>query len=315
MQFVHNLVLLLVVGVAILTWTLNYTDWFPAIGGILALGGALSWLAFVSRLLKEERLKEVQDWADRAIFDNPRTQWRVIIVASVALVVACFVGTLELRSELGTALPRNVSIRRRGAVNATKETLSSTIRVPRITTWWAPARVLVKLSGYPEVEATVAPWSRKTLVAPEQFLRPVVVFKPDRDLLEMLVNNPQSLSLHLASQPASDYRLDGYHGETVWVGCDEDVDVPPQVLESWKTELATREQARHLHLWSRPLAPPNWPQVLDSGEQLTIQILVGPTTVYARADAKVRAVRTRRDFPQEEEIHGPQSDRSSPSPQ
>lgn len=313
-QFVRNLVLLLVVGVGILAWVLSYTDWFPAIGGVLALGGALSWLAFVSRLLKEDRLKQLQDWADRAIFDNPRTQWRVVIVGTFAAVAACFVGTLELRSELGASVPRNVAIHRGDPSNATRDVLNGTLRVPRLTAWWAPSLVQVKLSGYPEVEAVVTPWSHTTLVAPEQFLRPVVVLKPDKDLLDMLVNNPMTLSLRLASRPASEYRLDGYHGEAVWVGCDEDVDVPAQVLDSWKTELTTRGQAQHLHLWSHPLVVPNGPQTLGPGDQLTVRVLSGPTRVFASADPKVRAVRTRRDFPQEEEIHGLSSGISSPSP-
>jgi hypothetical protein len=313
-HFVWNLVLLLVVGVAVLAWILNYTDLFPAIGGVLALGGALSWLAFVSRLLKEERLKQLQDWADGAIFNNPRTQRCVTVVGLLALVLACFVGTLELRSESGASIPRNVSIYRGDGAGATRGTLDGTMRLPRITAWWAPARMHVKLSGYPEVEATVVPWWRTTLVAPDQFLRPVVVLKPDKDLLEMLVNNPMTLSVRLASNPSSDYRLDGYRGETVWVGCDVDVDVPAQVLESWKTELATRGQTQHFHLWSQPLALPNGPRALDSGDQLTVRVLAGPASVYARADPKVRPVRTHRDYPQEEEIHGVPSGSSSSSP-
>src|SRR5262249_19998444 len=127
--FVRNLVGLLLVGVGILAWVLSYTDWFPAVGGVLALGGALSWLAFVSRILKNERLEQLQDWADVKIFNNPRTQWCVLAVGLSALVLTFFVGTLELCSEPGASLPRSVLIHRGDVSKATSNTLSGTLRV------------------------------------------------------------------------------------------------------------------------------------------------------------------------------------------
>jgi hypothetical protein len=55
--FVTNLLAILAVGVSFCAWILHYTEWFPAIGGILALGGVLSWLAFVSRILPDHPMK------------------------------------------------------------------------------------------------------------------------------------------------------------------------------------------------------------------------------------------------------------------
>ena len=226
-HFAANLVLLVVVGVAALGWILAFTDWFPAVGGIFALGGALSWLAFVSRLLKKERLEELQDWADHAIFDNRRTRLTVVAIGIAGLVGACFVGTLELQCESGASVPRSVSVRRVAQSVPGKTTLSGSLRLPYVTSWAMPSRVYVKVSGYPEVEATVRPWSRTTLMAPDQFLRPVVVLKPDKDVLQMLVNNPRDLVVRVVSGPQpADYTVPGYHGETIWLGCDEDVDVP-----------------------------------------------------------------------------------------
>jgi hypothetical protein len=302
--FAANLVLLVVVGVAALTWILDFTDWFPAVGGVFALGGALSWLAFVSRLLKEERLKELQDWADHAIFDNRRTRLAVVVTGIAGLVGACFVGTLELQSESGASVPRTVSVRRAPQPVPSKTTLSGTLRLPYLTSWAVPSRLYVKVSGYPEVEATVRPWSRTTLTVPDQFLRPVVVLKPDKDVLQMLVNNPRDLVVRVVSgPPPAEHTVPGYHGETIWVGCDEDVDVPAQALEAWKSELAIREQGQLLHLWSHPRALTGGPAVLNAGDRLSVEVLAGPGRPYARADVTVRAVRVPRDFPQEEEIH------------
>lgn len=302
--FAVNLVLLVVVGVAALAWILDFTDWFPAVGGVFALGGALSWLAFVSRLLKDERLEELQDWADQAIFDNRRTRLSVIAIGIAGLVGACFVGTLELQGESGASVPRTVAVRRAAQSVPRRTTLSGTLRLPYLTSWAAPSRLYVKVSGYPEVEATVRPWSRTTLTAPDQFLRPVVVMKPDKDVLQMLVNNPRDLVVRVVSGPRpAELAVPGYHGETMWVGCDEDVDVPGRTLEAWKSELAIREQSQFLHLWSHPRAVTGGPAALNAGDRLTVEVLAGPGRAYARADVTVRPVRVPRDFPQEEEIH------------
>lgn len=312
--FVRNLIVLLVVGVAVLAWVLRYTDWFPAIGGVLALGGALSWMAFVSRLLKKERLEHLQNWADRAIFDNPRTAPRVAVLAAILFAVACFVGTLELHGPAGSSLPRNVVLREGDSEDRARLKLKGTLRQPVLTSWWAPRRVHVKLGGYPEATDVVAPWSRTTLVAPDEFLREVVVLRPDEELLKMVANNPMPLVVRLASRPAAPYRVEGYRGQTVWIGCDEDVDVPADVLESWKAELVSRNQIRQIHLWSRPMALPNGPASLVSGDRLRVEVLSGPTTVYAQADVVVRPVRSPRDFPQQEEIHALAVVAPSPNP-
>jgi hypothetical protein len=236
------------------------------------------------------------------------------VLALILTVAAGFVGTLELHGPAGSALPRKVVLRAGDSDDGDRLKLTGTLRQPVRTSWWAPRRVRVKLSGYPEATDTVAPWSRTTLVAPDEFLREVVVLRPDEELLKMVANNPMPLVVRLASQPAAAYRVEGYRGQTIWIGCDEDVDVPADVLESWKAELTSRNQIRQLHLWSRPIALPSGPEALVPGDRLRIQVLSGPTTVYAQADAVVRPVRSPRDFPQQEEIHALAVAAPSPNP-
>jgi positive regulator of sigma E activity len=54
-----NLLLILVAGVFACWWTIFYSDWFDVLGGLLGLGGAFTWLAFISNMLREERVKEL----------------------------------------------------------------------------------------------------------------------------------------------------------------------------------------------------------------------------------------------------------------
>ena len=68
-----NLVLILSFGVLLSWWTLYYTDWFAVIGGLLALGGAFSWLAFVSHILSKDRIEALQEWVDRQVLNKRGT--------------------------------------------------------------------------------------------------------------------------------------------------------------------------------------------------------------------------------------------------
>jgi hypothetical protein len=302
-RFALNLVGLLLVGVGVLGWILYYTDWFPAVGGLLALGGALSWLGFVSRLLKESRIKELQEWADRKIFDNRRTIGIAAVFSLICLVTATFVGTLELQSNLGPTPGRTVELRAAEDAEGVTATLSASRRFPLWTTVWSPRRVRVKLGGVPEIEATVRPWRRTRLVAPDDFLRPVVLLRPEPTLLEMLANNPRTLSIQVTSaEPPRERTVPAYRGETVWIGCDEDVDVPDRVLDVWEAKLRAQGRGALLHLWRSPVVPEGEILQIRDGDRLEAHVK-GLEGDYAASEFAVRPLRRLRDYPQEEEIH------------
>src|SRR5215475_10740378 len=96
--FAGNLAGIIVLGVLLTAWTLYYTDAFPAIGGLLALGGLFSWVAFVSKVLPDHRLKALQDSADRRVFGNPATRRVLIAIAVIALVAGSAIGSIQLTS-------------------------------------------------------------------------------------------------------------------------------------------------------------------------------------------------------------------------
>ena len=55
--FVRNLVCLTLTGVAISLWLVEYTDFFPMLGGLLGLTGIFAWVAFLSNLISADRKK------------------------------------------------------------------------------------------------------------------------------------------------------------------------------------------------------------------------------------------------------------------
>src|ERR1039458_4964733 len=59
--FLLNLFALIVLGTAACAWVLYFTSWFPQLGGLLALGGLFSWLAFVFKLIPDDTVKALQN--------------------------------------------------------------------------------------------------------------------------------------------------------------------------------------------------------------------------------------------------------------
>src|SRR4051812_28381189 len=78
--YLRNLLSIISVGVLVSGWLLYYTDWFEVVGGLLALGGILSWLAFVSKILPDERIKQLQKRFDDRVLCNARTWRRALVV-------------------------------------------------------------------------------------------------------------------------------------------------------------------------------------------------------------------------------------------
>ena len=82
--FIVNLTLLVATGTWLCVWLLYYTDKFDDFAKILALGGGLTWLAFLLKLLPDERLKALQGQLDGLVF----SRWWL----TAALIIAFAVG-------------------------------------------------------------------------------------------------------------------------------------------------------------------------------------------------------------------------------
>jgi hypothetical protein len=91
--FAVNLILLIAGGTWLCFWLLHYTDKFEDFAKVLALGGGLTWLAFILKVLPDERLKELQSTLDRLIF----SQWWPTV-----LLITAFAAGLYCRAHIGT---------------------------------------------------------------------------------------------------------------------------------------------------------------------------------------------------------------------
>ncbi|HKA37371.1 MAG TPA: hypothetical protein VKH43_11175 [Thermoanaerobaculia bacterium] len=249
--FVANLLAILCLGVAVSAWILYYTDWFPAVGGLLALGGVVSWLAFISRILSEERMKALQAWTDRSILCSRATLAFVAALAAAGLVTASFLGAIQVESVRESA-DRYLRVDRVGSAPGDEDRLRAgeLFRVPAWTSFFAPSRWRVKVSGYPDAVVAVRPWERVALSIPASFRRPVILLRPTVDLFDEVHNIPRKLIVQAGGR-TFEARFDGH---PVWIGCDEDVDVPLRLEVAWRAEAPQRPSVVNTWLHPVPLA-------------------------------------------------------------
>ena len=312
--FVTNLLAILAVGVAFCGWILYYTEWFPAIGGILALGGVLSWLAFVSKILQDDRTKAIQTWADRAILCSRITLGVLVLVTAFGLLAASFLGTVQVES-IRESTDRFLRLHPAGSPGGEDERLrpGEAVRRPVWTSFWNPAVWRVKVSGYPDELVTVKPWRRQTLSVPSSFERPVVLLRPTVDLFDAVHNSPRRLAIRVAS-PASPgspsprrsrdltAEADGqpleFDGVPIWVGCDEDVAIPLRLEAAWRAELGVHQRASMINYWLHPRALPGERLALEIGSEVVVTLL----DQEGNKSEQKFIVRKQSDFLQEEKL-------------
>ena len=267
--FVTNLVAILLVGVGFCAWILYYTDWFPAIGGLLALGGVVSWLAFVSRVLPDHRLEALQGLGGPG---DPLQPHHADRAGSPGGRRAGLRRAFSERSRSSRcASPRTGScgfIRSDSAPgDDVRLRAGEVVRRPVWTSWWSSTPLRVKVSGYPDEVVTVRPWRRESLSVPASFQRPVVLLRPRVDLFDLVHNSPRRLSVRVtfpqspsSPRPAREFlaQSDGqplkFDGRALWIGCDEDVDIPLRLEAAWRAELAASQRSSMINYWLRPSA-------------------------------------------------------------
>jgi hypothetical protein len=82
--FFLNLALLIGLGVSVLYWIGCHTELLGVVGGLLGLGGAFAWVAFLLNIVREERKKESQIWFDHVMTSKVTT----CILLAMALVLS-----------------------------------------------------------------------------------------------------------------------------------------------------------------------------------------------------------------------------------
>jgi hypothetical protein len=244
----------LLLGITLLAWVREFTDWWNGVSTALALGGILSWIGVVSKVIPDERQKEIRAAIGDWVFLTPRSWWVVGLLAAV-FVVTWFVGVVEVENMTGPGetvvwLSPPTTDGRPESGNRVRS--GERVREPYFLT--SPRTVKARASGLPSKELTVYPWWQSfapvRVRADGSFLRPVVLIGADDNVmkvikqldyrLEVRVNNGDPLVLPDAVMPSRFWRRlrlplpAKYNGRLLLLGtADSDIEIPSRL----KTEL------------------------------------------------------------------------------
>jgi len=309
-----NLFVIGVLGVALCWWIYHFTDWFEAFASLLALGGIFSWLAFVAKVLPEARLKEMQDWVDSSVLTRPKLWLAVLIVGAVLFAGGLCVGTIEVQ-----ALRAGGPVRIHKALATEKEVpsweLLSANGHARFVIWsppWKQTEILVKVSGLPDRTETVRGLTRVEMQVPDSFRRPVLMLRSTAALTQQLEGQPKVL----VARYRGDHReVRDYHGQSLWVNCDTDVDISPETIAGWRAELERLNAVQLLGHWTNPqsLDRPVWK--LEPGQQVEFELRDDRNNLVACGGTyTVRALAERADARQVGVLDAKESDNANCTP-
>jgi hypothetical protein len=274
-----NLALIVLLGVLACGWLLYYSDWFEVVGGLLALGGAFTWLAFVLKVLREDRINELQAWIETYVLGRKKT----LIVSSlllllVVLVPSLFVGTIQIDS-FQEPIDRVVYVYKSDTPKGDPMPLPAgrKLRAVLWTSWWSRTRYIVKVNGYPDRVEELDPLCRRELRVPSSFRRPVLLVRPSAMLSDKIHNRPQTLVLTIEHSNGRDPSVRtmslSYYGQALWIGCDDDVEVPQALQEAWVQELQAVQHLQLVNDWRRPDVLDPSPVKLEKGDQVKVELM------------------------------------------
>jgi hypothetical protein len=318
-RFALNLCLLVALGVLVCWWFLHYTSLFPAIGGLLGLGGVLAWAAFVSGLITKERKAALQEGFEQRVLLCRATPFVLFALGVGCATAFSFFGSIEIGA-IRDVVNRTVRIYPSGAdpgevdphepIHEIFMPARGSARFALRTRWLGSRTYRVKLSGLPAAEVEVESWRRRTLTAPDAFLAPVLLVWPNAEFsnqLRLILETGSQARLTFRFEPSNaaqegfERSLEEYAGEAVWVGDDIDLDIPPDVLDQWSRTVA---HAEVLERWRSPRAVAG--VRLHPGQRVEVRLehrSGAPDTAYQEFIAEgltVRPVARLTDLPQNE---------------
>lgn len=273
---VLNLSLSVASGTVICFWVWYYTDWIEEFGAVLTLGGALSWLAVMLRIIPEDRIKTVQEAFFSAAFEgHGALPWQGLFMAAAAAATSCF-ATVQIESARESSdrfvvVAGEKEAKQGDFWSSRMEAVDFDVLQPgrrlrvAVPVWAWRRKFAVAVSGYPEKTVWLRPWERRDLIAPSSFRRPVILLRPTAKLIE----NHQMVARKLFLRRANNEREIPFEGRSLWIGCGRSVEVPAVLREEWQKESGWAE---HSQEWLFPEAWAEGGGDLAKGEKIEIAV-------------------------------------------
>lgn len=256
----RNLILLIGVVAATSLWALHWTALFPLIGGVLSVTGALTWLAALQQWLPTEFQQTVQERLFERFFARRQSLFVIIGGGLVTLFVALSVGTVEVRSA-GEESGRSVSVYLDRFDRDDSQQLSpgGSIRYAR---WLGPLQSTVwrlKVSGLPARTVKLGWLGWQPVDVPDGLYRRTILIRSSIALmadLEFRAKRKKSMTLKVTFDGATEpLEMKNYLGQTIWVGCDDDVQIPAEILAEVRDELKKAKNSVRADRVARILYP------------------------------------------------------------
>lgn len=273
-----NLLLLSSLVVLLALWILYYTDWSLLLGGLAGIGAVFTLLV---KFLTDPRKKQLRRAFEARFLARPLATWVAVFLFASLLAATYLSGTVVIRSLRDDHL-RSFSITdpREGTV-ATDLIPGRSGKKLRLWRGLNGRRELrVKISGLPSKTIRLRPFARTILDSPDDFLRRAVVLVRPTPMLSRLATNAR---LWLIVQRGKESDRIPFSGKAVWIGCDAEVAVPPEMKNRWQLELQSQDLSSfYMDSWLPPVAQ-NTEWSLAPGDRLRISIQTERGTPYGQA--------------------------------
>lgn len=296
-----TLLLLLISGTVWMSY--SFLPWWSpwiAVAAALVAQCKAAWAATAHRKILGKRLQRVM----LAIAESRITFALLASALLFSFFMMNHVGVIRVTSQLTT--PADVSVllvEGTGTVERSgSASTSGAFGAPVYWAWWfRPVERCVEVVGLPAINVTVSAWNPVRLTAPRDFMRPVLLIRPTFRLIDEIRNDPMTLQVEIGELTWT-LRVK-VAGQAVWIGCGEDVAIPPAQREAWVR--AGEQSGRQSFVdtyWLNPHALPT--VALATGDSGVIRLKRDNCVVYAEASFTVDK-RSWSNFPQVVDIDVP----------
>lgn len=296
-----NIIVAIVLGVAFSIWMIRYTDWFPVVGGLLALTGVFSWIAFLSNIVSDERKAQAQAFFDRHVLQSRATAF--LLVSATLLFLGGYTmthGTLIIDT-LGDESSRTGKLTSKQDFAERIAVAAGTLSTFVLPTGYAGGRnYRIKLRGLPAITAEVRRWSRKIVIAPADFwTAPVLLIRPSITMSGEA--NQGEFELVIEVDGAEWGSVSPYYGGSVWIGAEEDVEIPPARIDRWRAEFLLKKYDPSLvQRWTTPVSLVGAsPLATGANVSVIVRRRDNPSAVQGQASTTLRPPQISAAFPQE----------------
>lgn len=305
--FFVNLFGLILIGLIVLVWIGLFTNYLDTVVALLGLGGILTWIAFLGKVVREERKKQLGMFLENTLM-RQRTSVVLIVVMAVLIVLSLNIGCIVVDAS-GDTTARVVVVspatratqgNSGNAATIWKKRLApgSKLKLPVFTgPLGRTCRVMAE--GLPGVERRVRPLRRSWLDVPGSFsFENLILVRPSSVVSQTSAKagfNHEAVVTVGDNEPVV---MPPYKGRSFWIGCRREVAVPEALREKWRLDLVAALLKRNnevhasrvegiLARWFTPEAVDPVPSLLPDQTVSVVVRTRGTNELFAAASAQV----------------------------